>query len=331
MCTHMIEKPIFGVPRHLANLVWLCLCLVICSCASEDLPVGKLDGSILMWGTKSYVIDMESVRKEHLKWTYEVFRPAIECIGHRDTLIVTGRGPIGGWSQYRPQDHSSSPVYKYALQDSIFTLVPELADKSFYCNSIDYDSVESRYLYCGKYRGQRGVIILDSVFKLVEDISNRVPNELPRNFIGRFLGSNKILYANWDGGTFLIDLETGTHRRVSIGTLMDISADHRVMLVRDGPREKPTGFSIYDVDTWERKSVKLSKLCKGIARLSPDAKYIAFTKLAGGFLDDFQQLMIHNIAEGRTYGVEAFASRGTTATLLWLPAPIDAVVPVAQP
>ncbi len=292
------------------------------SCHKSTVPTKNVPGAhgtILCFGEGNYIFNVSDGEYYTFDFPNERYSPEIFCVDGTDSLIL-------GSNLSRLIDPNVSPtprgnaLYKYSPPDTFARLIRPLSDSSSAIGSIDCWPESGKYLYSGGWADEWRLLVFDSAFKRISDLTEWVQREHDSKVMQAYwLDSVTILSRLICGGTISLNIHDGSWRRFGYGRIVAISSDRSRIVLLEGERGgSDQRFEVHDLNTGNVDTVDVSDDLVGCSvALSPDHRFLAYDKV-DGFMEMDIRLHIFDLVDGIDYETELVTVRHRGWSLLWL-------------
>jgi hypothetical protein len=292
--------------------------LVGCAPTRESFP--EYGGTLLISKyDEMLALDMASGKTLGIPWRAGDLNLYLQGAGPGDALtVVVDRGFVRGRTSADTTAYATVSAAMYYPLANQYTLIPQLSEPSFACNSIDFDKEANSFLYCGEFSAGQGVYCLDSVFSLVDDLTPvLMKGDTSSETIipaGVFAPGNSVLVYE-DGNVYSLERIRREKRLVCSGVLVAISPQRDKIAVCDGSYGSwhVSVLSLRD-STWMKVDDDKQRLYIGC--FSPDGNVYAYTKVEG-LLDDRKRVWLFDLRTGRHYRTNLTGSMSCLSSLYW--------------
>jgi hypothetical protein len=321
-----VQRVDFG--RVLRRYVVASVCALVwtfsSSCSVDSVP--GIEGTIFRFSSKTtFAYSPDSGVTVDLALGRILMEPFIASEGPGGTIMLTIRNGIAKDFISDSLLYSKSTLGRYTPFESRFELIPSLADTTFFCRSLDYNSTENQYLFSGRPGEGRedGLYVLDTTFSTIRSHVPLMQETLSANIVGvskAFSLSNGNILLDWydvEGSSIVLELDV--HEKTycdvlkSEGKLRALSPSRNFAIITN-----PTEIFLYN--TLEKSSRLLSLETRGQVRFilaycfSPDDRYVAYSVRENDFRNTIR-LHIYDLQEGKDYRTVPIGA----GPLLWLP------------
>lgn len=273
-------------------LLFICLffAYALADCSPSE-PRGLLLGTRtrslfttdLATGTKSVAVVPDQLRN-----------PLLLCLTSNGSSIVKFDGPLRTHvdSIYLPYFDSLYQFDWRGLKLSPFH--PRNRPKYIQCQSLDYDSSHSSFLFSGRYDSVNGFFILDSTFAISADLRQYTGAlKIEECGDGFFVINGVVLNARRE--IWYVNLVTKKVEYVTEGRVEARSPDGKSFVYKDNDESR---YYIYDLVRMERLEIS-ANIGDGVTdwAFSPDGKYLAWVQREG--FPEVSPVRLYEIDSGR--------------------------------
>ncbi len=290
------------------------------SCHESTKTFPGAPGTILCFGEGNYIFNAHSGEYYRFDFPNKHYSPVIFCVDDTDSLIL-GSLYTGIMDPNVFPAPGGIPLYKYSPPDTCGRLIRAMSDSSGILKSVDYLLESGKYLYCGRWGNEAGLFVFDSTFKRISDLTAFTLGKHGKYIdYAYWLDSVTIAVRVYPGVGVSLNTQTGLRRRFGGGgRVAAISRDRtRIVLIEGRQGDINQRFEVHNLNTGTVDKVDIGRDHVGSSvTLSPDCRFLAYTKL-DGFLEMNMRLHIFDLIDGTDYETDLVTVRHRGLSLLWI-------------